>query len=904
LRGFLLWLFRLLRREDRSAIEGEIDEEFRFHMDMKAATLMSQGMERAEARDAAVRSFGDRDELRRCGIRDLASIRRRERWARGLGWFGQDLRLGLTHLLRRPTFTLLAGGTLALGLSTSTAVFTYVDAYRRPFPGADAADLRRVFLSTDRTPYGALSWPDYQDLVVATRGVLDVAGIGGSTFGASVRHESLTEVAVGQAVAGDYFSLLGVEMAAGRGLRADDDRPGAEPATVISWGYWVRRYGSDPGAIGRTILLNNRPYTIVGVTGPAFLGSNAESRPQFWLPFEAFMEVYWARSENRTNRVAGAVYPYVRLAGSGPVDRAGAALDALAANLDREAPVAERTRRFTLEPATWISPTAREEEASVNRVMVLAAAFLLLLACANVANVVLAAGARRSGEMAVRAALGASRGRLVRQLVAENVILSAFAGGLALLAAKPIGNRLSAYFARPSVWGWDAPRELAVEPRVILFALGLAIATGVLTGIAPALRASSRDPADALKAGGRWASDARRWPARFPGTRELLVSAQIALCVVLLFLAGLVVRTLGSARDVDAGFDTTTTVATYISTSSMDEVGVEDRHRFFRDIARHFEQMPWVRATAVAEYAPLSPHPGSGLRVEGLDGTVRATVARVFPGYFEALGMEILEGRTLQPNDTSPDRGVVVVNENLARRLAANGRVTGARVWLPGTAGEPDRDFLVVGVVRNARLTSFLDEPEPVAFFSLPQHYSRPGNAFLLSLNGPPASAIDEIERAIHAVDARIAIVNILTYSDVVAGFLYTQRMNAELFTVIAVLGLVLAAAGVFAVVALAVARRQREIGIRIAIGADRVSILGLVVRAIVAPVVLGVAVGLGAALLASRLVDALIWGVAPVDPVSLVAGIAVLIGAVVAAISIPIIRATHIDPINSLRAD
>lgn len=896
------WLLRLLRRERPSKIEGEIDDEFHFHKEMKAAALVSRGMDPDEARAAAARSFGDHTELLRTGMRDMSSIRRRERLVRGLGWLGHDLGTAFNHLRRRPAYTILAAGTLALGLSTSTAVFTYVDAYRRPFPGADPSDLQRVFLSTDRVTYGALSWPDYQDLLEATDGVLEVAGMNAAFFAATVRHETLTEVAYGQAVTGRYFSLLGVRMAIGRGLVESDNHPGST-GVVLSWGYWVRRYGSDPAVIGSTILLNNNPYTIVGVAGPSFLGSDAGSRPDFWLPFEAYIEVYWARSERGTDRRLGVVFPYAKLSGSTSRSRAVGVLDALAANLDREAPIPDRTRRFTLDPATWISPAAREAEASGNRVMVLAAAFLLLLACANVANVVLAAGARRRGEMAVRSALGASRSRLVRQLVSESLIVSALAGALALLAAGPIAGRLSAWFARPSVWGSNVPREIAVEPRVILFALGVAVAAGVLTGIVPAFRASSGNPATTLKAGGRWSSDARRgWWGRFPGTRDLLVSAQIALCVVLLFFAGLVVRSLESARDVGAGFDTTTTVASYISTSSMG-LPIEDRHRFFQDLARHFEAMPWVRAVAVAEYAPLSPHPTAELRIDGAGGSLRATAARVFPGYFEAMGMELAYGRTLLSGD-STDQGVVVVNENLARRLAAEGEAIGVRVWLTGTAGEPDRDFRVVGVVRDAHLTTLLDQPEPAVYFSLPQIYSRPGNAFLLSVYDRPAATVERIEEAIHAVDPRIAIVNILPYSDVVLGFLYVQRMNAELFSVIAFLGLVLAAAGVFAVVALAVARRQREIGIRMAIGANRSSILGLIAQSIATPVGLGIAVGLVGALLASRIVESLIWGVGPTDPASLATGVAVLLLSVVFAVAPPMVRATHVDPVSSLRAE
>jgi putative ABC transport system permease protein len=799
---------------------------------------------------------------------------------------------------------MLAACTLALGLSASTAVFTYTNAYNRPFPGARVDGVFQLFQSSEVVPYGPISYPDFLDLAEAGEDRLEVAGSGPSLFAASVRHEALTEVVFGQSVTGNYFPVLQVEMSAGRWLSPNDDRPGAPPAVVISHEYWARRYGTDAGVLGRTILLNNRPHTIVGVAGPSFLGSNATFRPQVWMPFEPYKEVYWARSETETSREAGVVTPFLRPDPGLNETAVEQALVALAASLDQEAPLAERTRRWFMEPATWIPPQIREAEAPTTRIMLFAAAGLLLLACANMANLVLSAGARRGQEMAVRSAVGAARGRLVRQLLAENVLLSLLAGGVALAVAGPAANRLSSYFARPSVWGANVPREISIDPRVLAVATLTAVLAGVLAGIIPALRTSTRDPASALKAGGRGSSGrssgSRR---RIFGTRDLLVSVQVALSIVLLFLAGLVLRTLNSAGNVDPGFNTQWTLASYISTSSMG-TPAEERHAFYRELVRRFEEMPWVQAATVAEQAPLSGHPIQELTADGVEEPIPVVIARVVPGYFETMEMPLVRGRSFLPTDTAGAEGVVVVNETLAGRLPGDGNGVGAILRLPGNGKGPEQAFQVVGVARNARQTTLLDEPGPVAYFSYPQHYSPPGNAFLLKVNGNPLVAVQRMEEELHAVDPRIAIVNILPYSQVVSGFLYTQRMNAELFTVIAVLGLILLAAGIFGVVSLAVARRRMEIGIRLALGADTGAIVRVAAARVLASLLLGLGAGLAAAMLATRLVETLTWGISPTDPISLVGGLGVLMGAVVLAMSVPILRALRIDPVGSLKTE
>ena len=814
-----------------------------------------------------------------------------------------DLRSAFRRLTRQPGFTLLAAGTLALGLATSVAVFTFVSAYTRSIPGVEADRLYQLWSATEDEPWGALSYPDFLDLERLDTDAFSVAGVRPTWFGATIRRGDVAEVQFGESVGPRFFVMLGVAMSAGRDFTPDEHREGAPSSAILAHEYWASRYGADPGVIGQPILLNNEPYTIVGVAGPDFHGSSAAYRPQFWIPFEQYMRVYRPGPGTRENREAQAVVPLVRLSEGVSVRRAGEVIDAFARGLDERAPLVDRTRRLILSPATWIDPGTRQAEASTTRVMLAAAAFLLLLACANVANLVLSAGARRHGEMAVRAALGATRWRLARQLLAESLLLAFVAGVAALLLAGPLSGRLTSYFARPSVWGTNVSRETVVDPHVMLFAIAAVVLTGVTTGLVPALRGSSGRPAEALGTRGTGAAGGRSRPRWLPGVRDVLVSVQVAIAVVLLFVAGLVLRTLETTSRVDPGFDVSATLASYVSTSSMG-TPIPERHRFFEELVRRFEELPWVRAATVAENAPLTGHPSQ--RFLPADGAepVTAAVATVWPGYFEALDIPILRGRTLLDADTVDAEGVVVVNESMARRISPDGNAVGRSVRQPGGDGGPDRDFEVVGIVPDAHLVTLLDEPGPVVYFSLPQNYSRPGNALLLKVRGDPRGTVDLAERELHAVDTRLAIVNILAYRDVVRGFLYTQRMNAELFSAIAALGLLLAAAGIFAVVTLAVAARRREIGIRIAVGAGGRAIARSILVPVGVSLTMGLALGLGGAAAATRVVMGLLWGVAPADPLALTTGIAVLLLAVAAAVWLPLRRALRLDPVASLRAE
>jgi predicted permease len=793
-----------------------------------------------------------------------------------------------------------------LGLAASTTVFTYLRSYYQPFPGADSAGLIRVFNRSDADAYGDLSYPDYMDLTrLNSSAFLGVAG-DRPGFAASVRFEGGgTEVLFGNAVTGSFFSVLKIEMSLGRPILPDDDRPDAAPTVVLSDAYWRSHFAADPSVIGQTLYLNNNPYTIIGVVTPEFRGSSASSRPDVWLPFAEYRRVYWARSNIEENRDVGVMQVYLKLAERRTAEHGEAELTAFARGLDASAPLETGTRSFFVAPATWIHPRARQAESTANRVMLAAASGLLLLACANVANLLLSVAARRRQEMALRATQGATPWRLVRQVLTENTMLSFVAGSIAFALTGPAAARLGSYFDRPSVWGAAVPREVSVDLSVFLFAFTVSVLTGIFVGALPALRVARRDLVSYLWAGaGSSRLRTRSGRRQFLGARDMLVSLQVALSVFLLVIGGLVFRSLEAAQSVEAGFDTDNLVSSYISVSSMAGVPVDGRELFYRELIARFNDEPWVRATTVAAQAPLTGHPTEEYRVEGQDEEIALTVARVVPGFYEVVGMRVTSGRPFEVTDDADAPNVAIVNETLVRRYFNGNDPTGRSVWQVDAEGEATRGFEIVGVVGDAKITSLLGEQEAVLYLCYPQHYYTPGNALLVSPNVDPASAVPLLRQELRDVSPRLALVNALPYSRVVSGFTYPQRMNAELFSVLAISGLILATVGIFGVLSLAVGERTREIGVRLALGApDRDIALSVASRAAIA-VALGAAVGLAVSMSASRFVRGLLFGVEPSDPVSIALAPLILLSAAMLATWLPTRRALRVDAAISLREE
>jgi len=817
--------------------------------------------------------------------------------------FAHDVRFSVRHLRRNPGFALTAVCVLALGLAASTAVFTYVNAYDQLFPGVGAKRVYQVYVQTEDDPWSAISYADYLDYAAAelpsARAV--VADRGG--YGASVRHETLTEVVFGQAVSGEYFDAFEVELRLGRGFGAEDNAPNAEPTVILGHDYWIRRFDSRM-VLGETLYLNNNPYTIIGVAGRDFLGTDAGRRPDIWLPMRQYIIVYWAGSDRETNREGADVDVYVRLRDGRTVQQLQAELDGVAAGLDETYPLVRGSRSLLALPATWIHPSARTAETSTNNVLLMASGLLLILACANVANLLLATSTGRRQEMAMRAAQGATPLRLFHQLLIENAMLGLAAGTIAYLAADPIASRIGTYFARPSVWGTFVPRATHVDGRVFFFALGVSLLAGLAAGLLPALQGSRRNLVEVLKTSGtnpRPPARLGRW--RIPGLRDALVSAQVGVSLVLLVVSALVLRTLGAVGQVDPGFEVENLVASYLTTSSIG-TPPDERPQFFRELAEHLETLPWVSAVTVAAQAPLSSHPVTELRVGDQERPVSLTVARVVPDYFETLGIDLLEGRHFELSDDESSPPVVAVNQTLAARYFPGGSAVGREIWWPAADGAGEERYEIVGIVSDARVLSFMEEPEPVVYLAYPQHYYTPANAVLLLTTIDPEAAVPLFEQELRAVNPRIALVNALPYRDVVRGFMYVQRMNAELFSVMAILGLALAAVGLFGVLSLSVGQRVKEIGVRVALGADRRDVTSLVMGRALGSVGLGLVLGLVLTAQMSPVARTLLIGVEPNDPVAIAAGVLCILVTALVAAYLPTRRAVRIDPATSLRVE
>jgi len=813
-----------------------------------------------------------------------------------------DVRAAVRSLTRRPGYTLVAAGILALGLSAALAVFTYANGYFQPFPGADADRLVQIFGVEPEAPWQDISYPDFLDYAEGARGAFDGLAASQVGYAASVRLETMTDVAFLEAVSGTYFDVLGVKTMLGRGLVAADNRPGAEPVAVLSHQWWRTTFNQDPDVVGRVIYLNYRPYTVVGVATPEFRGSVAAMRPHVWVPFEPFQDRYTSWAARAKERDRPLVRVFGRLKAGASRAQGQAELDTLAAALEAEYPRPDAPRHLRVATATWIDPRTRTAEQPTVWLMAGAALGLLLLVAANVANLLLAVAAGRRREMALRTALGASRGRLVRQVLIENLILASLAGVAALFVAGPASARLGSYFASPSVWNANVAREVTVDLRVFVFGVAMALLTGLAAGLAPALGASRRDVSETLKSGGAPPDAFGRWRGRrLPTTRELLVTAQVALTVVLLVVAGLVLRTLATVDRLDPGFAYEQMLASYVSTSST-SVTVEERERYFHDLAERLAAEPWVRAVTVSDAAPLSPHSAAELRLDGTTRPERFVVSRVVPGFFETMGIRVVRGRAFTVADRAGSKNVAIVNEALARQMGG-GNPVGRQIWAPAADGA-DEAYEIVGLVADARVQNFLADPEPVVYFAYPQQGYTPGNALVIATRIDPADAVPRVTRWLRDYEPHLAIVNVLPYTEVARGFTYPQRMNAELFSALALLGLALAAAGIFSVLSLMVTERTREIGVRMAIGARRADIRRLVLGRSLVPVGLGLVVGVAAAAAATGVTRSLLVGVEPTDPVTFAAGTLVLVAAALLASYLPARRATSVDPIVALRQD
>lgn len=831
--------------------------------------------------------------------RGFAAPERREVWT--MGGMLRDLRFTVRTLLRSPGFTAVAVVSLALGIGANTAIFTLVNAVLlRPLPVAQPERLFNIY-TQDASNAGdgliPVSVPNYEDLASSLRSFDEVVGIAGAGFGVQIGDADPVG-SPAELVTGNYFTTLGVEAALGRLIQpADDFVEGEGAVAVLSHATWMRLFGGDPGIIGSTVRLNQQPFTVIGVTPENFKGHQTLTAPErIWVPFGMLRQVmppnvlffFEVRRALPLNLVA-------RLAAGASPESAEAELAAVSRRLEEAYPDDNRNRRFVMVPTVEAAVGINERGALTqsSSLMMGTVGLVLLIACANLANLLLARSEGRSRELALRASLGASRSQLVQQVVTESVLLSLVGGALGLAMAG-WGSRLLLNLASDLVPAEAV--ELGFDGRILLFTGALAIGTGLLFGLVPALRVARQDLNSILKEGGRQRASLVRSPVR-----SSLVVAEVALAFVGLVGAGLFLRSMHEAANTDFGFEIDGLgIAGYPLNGLSPAEGVQ-----FMGAARDLAlSVPGVEEAGFSTATPLSPTQVRTLVPEGVtndaEGSSFVTVVPIMPGYLDAMGLEVSGGRPLGPDDLVEGApAVAVVSTALADRYWPGENPIGKRFNY--FADEVTRE--VVGVTTNISFGDLGAPPTPVAYMPFSQWPQ--GFAVLhLRMRGDGPSILASVREEILGIDANRQPQNVMMAEGLLSQVLRARRMGAGMVGVFGLVALILAVIGIHAVMSYVSAQRRHEIGIRMALGADPSNVLWMVVNDGMRLVVIGLVAGFGIALLGGRAIGGLLYDVRPSDPLTLLGAPALLALVAFLACFAPALRSTRTDPMEALSPD
>jgi macrolide transport system ATP-binding/permease protein len=806
----------------------------------------------------------------------------------------QDLRYGVRMLVKRPGFTAVALLSLALGIGANTAIFSLVNTVLlRPLPIQEPGQLLALNNTAENRTFPAFSYPNYKDL--RDRNEVFAGLIGYRFTPLSVSQASVNERLWGYAVTGNYFAVLGVRPALGRTISADDDRiPGAHPVTVVSYKYWQRRFGGAPEIIGKEIVVNGRNYTVIGVAPRGFFGTEVVSAPDLWFPMA--MQAQLESGNNWLDRRGVEnIFVQGRLKDGVSAAEAQTALDTLALQLEREHPDFNEGKRVVLSPAGLVGNAMRGPVLGFVGLLMNVVGMVLLLACVNLANLLLARAAERRREIAVRLALGASRFRLVRQLLTESLLLAIGGGALGLLPALWLVSLTKAIKLPPTV---PVTPEIAVDHRVFIFTLLLSLATGVLFGLLPALQATRTDLVPALKDEAPFGGRRRSW------WRNSLIVLQIALSLVLLAGGGLMVRALEEAQTIRLGFDPQRAIEVAFDLRLQGYDGARGKE-FQRRLLERVRALPGVQSAGIADLPPIDLHfSRSPVFIEGQPAP-RATNApvamhnRVGPGYFQAMGTRLLRGRDFTERDDEQAPRVAIVNETFARRFFPGQDPIGKRFSL----GSPEAARTqIIGIVEDGKYASLSETPKPFAGRPLWQAELGSTSVIVRTAGDPPAM-IAAVRREVQQLDPHLPVAA-NTLVEKMSLPLLPARIAASLLGGFGLLALALVAIGIYGVTSYTVTQRTHEFGVRMALGARRADIARLVLSEGTQLVAAGLVVGGLGAVVLTRLMDSLLYGVRPSDPVTLGAILLIVAAASIAAQIVPLIRATSTDPATALHAE
>ena len=807
-----------------------------------------------------------------------------------------DVRFGLRGWRKNPGFSVVATLTLALGIGLTTAIFSLVNAVLfRPLPIAGIERLVGVYNvgTSGFLSHEPLAYPDYVALRDGATSLSSLAGY--ATVPLALERGDENEMVFGEAVSGNYFSTIGVSPALGRGIEPEDDRPGATAVAVLNHATWETRFGSDPSVLGQGLRLNGRVFTVVGVAPEGFNGMIRALQAEAWIPVSTMTRLRGS-DEFLTSRNSRWYWAIGRLKPEGTFTQAETELAGIGQSLKELYPETNNDRAVTILPAADVKllPGLDTVLYATSFVLLGAVGIVLLIASANVANMLLARAAFRTREMAIRLSLGVSRRRLVRQLLTESTLLAS-AGGLLGLGLAFSFNRIVEAVELPIPVKFAL--GLSLDFRVLSFALVTASLTTLLFGLAPALQSARTDVVSALKSDGATAtgSRARGW------LRDGLVVGQVSLCLVLLIAAGLSVKSLMNASSIDPGFDPKGVAVVAVDASL---VGYDEATSavLYENLLEQLAALPGVTAVSRASHLPLTFE----IRTENMTpagsdaGPMKEWPSHdsgsVAPGYFETLRIPVLRGRVFSDADRG-DAEVVVINEALAERFWPGKSAVGqfVRVEEEGPPAE------VIGVVATARYRTLGEDPRPYLYRNLLQKQET-SQVLIARTDADPSALVPTLRNIVRAEDRRVPIVLARTFEEAMGTALLLPRMGATLFGLFGVLGMLLAAVGLYGVMAYLVSRRTREIGIRMALGADRGQVLALVVKHGLARTFLGIGIGLLAAAGMTRAIAAILYGVSPTDPVTFIGVSLTLVAIATLASWIPARRAASVSPSVALR--
>jgi predicted permease len=920
-------LFRLAVRRPEAA-RAEADEEIRLHLQLRTEQLMREGRSPADARAEAERRFGPIDEAR---ARLHTSAARREEHMRIREWVddvGRSLRITARGLWRAPGFVVTVVACVALGVGANAAAYSMLEELLlRPLPvheperlvnlGAPGPNPGNDQCNQAGSCQEVFSYPMFRDLEREQRVFTGLAAH--HLFIANLAYDGQATDGDGVFVSGSYFPVLGLTPALGRLLAPDDDRTvGAHPVVVLSHSYWTTQLGADSAVIGRQILVNDRSLTIVGVAPRGFEGTTVGMRPRVYVPLTMVADVdpfFGPRSEYPDRRRYW-VYLFARLEPGVTIEHARTAMSPIyrAILADVEAPLhvgmsAQTMARFkarelAIDDGRHGQSTLRGTTRAPLLFLFGITGLVVLIACANIANLLLVRGAGRATEIAVRMSLGANRRQLVGQLLAESCLLAALGGAVSVLVAYGT-LQLIASFIPPASLGMAPALSLELRPSVLLFAAAVSIGTGLLFGLFPALYATRPDLITSIRSGAGQIAGGHRAATRF---RTSLVTAQIALSMALLASAGLFAKSLRNIGRIQLGMDAEH-VATFALLPELSGYELARSRALFERVVEEVGALPGVDGVAASAVPLLTGNTNGGnVRVEGFargpDTDANTRVNKVGPGYFHALGIPLLAGREFTAADRLGAPKVAVVNEAFAKKFGLGRDVVGKRMAFDGDSPAGDLDVEIVGLVRDASYNDVKGTQPPLYFGPYLQDSTIGAMAFYARAPRAPEQTLASIRAAIARLDGNLPVAMLKTMPQQVRESVYLDRMIGALSAGFAGLATLLAAVGLYGVLAYTVAQRTREIGVRMALGADSRRVRALVLRQVGRMGLVGGVLGIAGALGLGRAAQSLLFGLTGDDPMVLASAVALLFLVVLVAGYVPAWRASRLSPVVALRSD